>query len=44
VYDKVQVTLKNEEFNDISQKELEAAQYLERLHRIKLAKDVDSVE
>ncbi|CDW72371.1 UNKNOWN [Stylonychia lemnae] len=43
VYNTVKVTLKNEEFGKISTKEVELAQYLDKIHQIRLV-DRESVD
>ena len=41
VYNSVKVTLSNEEFGQISSKEVEVAKYLDFLHTIRIAKEND---
>ncbi len=43
MYNTVKVTLSNEEFNEISSKEVEVARYLDHLHQVRLVKDHDEI-
>ena len=44
VYNRVNVTLSNEEFGEISQKEIEAAKYLEMVHSVELEEPVQKLD
>lgn len=44
VYNTVKVTLNNQEFNQISTKEVEVAKYLDLLHTVRIVKEDDDVQ
>ena len=44
VYNTVKVTLNNQEFNQISTKEVEVAKYLDLLHTVRIVKEDDEVQ
>ena len=44
VYNTVNVTLNNQEFNQISTKEVEVAKYLDLLHTVRIVKEDDDVQ
>ena len=44
VFNTVKVTLNNQEFNQISTKEVEVAKYLDLLHTVRIVKEDDDVQ
>ena len=44
MYNSVKVTLNNEEFGQISTKEVEVAKFLDLLHTVRISKDNDDVQ
>ena len=44
VYNTVKVTLNNQEFNQISTKEVEVAKYLDLLHTVRIVKEDEDVQ
>ena len=43
VYNTVKVNLQNQEFKEVSTKEVEVAKYLDTIHQVRLVKDIDTI-